>query len=70
MAGIQSRLKHLGLLVLVVCAKPATLANLKAFVEDVAATVPAEIIRDAVGNLRKRCRACMLADRGHFESFL
>ena len=50
--------------------KPATIEELKETVEDVAATIPEEMIRDAVANVRKRCRACIEADGDHFESFL
>jgi hypothetical protein len=50
--------------------KPATIEELKAVVEDVARTVPADMIRAAVGNIRKRCQACVEADGRHFESFL
>jgi len=51
-------------------AKPESLDELKAVVEDVAATATTEMIRNAVANLRRRCRACVMADGGHFESFL
>lgn len=50
--------------------KPATIDELKETVEDIARTVPEQMIRDAVGNIRKRCDACELAEGGHFESFL
>ena len=50
--------------------KPATLDELKTIVEDVAATVQEDMIRAAVGNIRKRCQACEEAKGGHFESFL
>ena len=50
--------------------KPATIAELRAIVEDVAATAPEEMIRDAVENIKKRCEACQMAEGGHFESFL
>ena len=50
--------------------KPATIEQLKAVVEDVARTVPVDMIRAAVGNVRKRCQACIQADGDHFEAFL
>ena len=50
--------------------KPTTIDELKAVVEDVVRTVPVEMIRQAATNIRKRCRACIQADGGHFESFL
>ena len=49
--------------------KPATIDELKETVGDVARTVPEQMIRDAVANIRKRCEACVLADSNHFESF-
>ena len=50
--------------------KPATVEELRAAVEDVASTVPEEMIRDAAQNFIKRCRACIEASGGHFEYFL
>ena len=50
--------------------KPTTIDELKATVEEVAASVPVDLIRKAVANVRKRCSACILAGGDHFESFL
>ena len=52
--------------------KPSTIDKLNAVVEDVARSVPQEMIRDAVANVRKRCQACVDAFGfgGHFVSFL
>ena len=50
--------------------KPTTIDELKETVEDVARTIPEEMIREAVANIRKRCRACEAASGDHFESFL
>ena len=50
--------------------KPSSIDELKAVVEDMARSVPQEMIRDAVENVRKRCQACVEALEGHFESFL
>ena len=50
--------------------KPTTLEELMEIVEDVARTVPLEMVRKAATNVRKRCRACIQADGGHFEHFL
>ena len=54
----------------VYCIKPSNVDELRAAVEDVAATVPEEMIRDAAQNVVKRCRACIEASGGHFEYFL
>ena len=46
--------------------EPTTIDELKETVEDVAHTVPEQMIRDAVANIRKRCKACVLVARiGH-----
>ena len=50
--------------------KPTTIDELKAIVEDVAHTVPVEMICKSVAGIKKRCRACIQAEGGHFESFL
>ena len=50
--------------------KLATMEELRAVVEDVASTVPEEMIRDAAKNVIKRCKACIEASGGHFEYFL
>ena len=50
--------------------KPTTIEELKAVVEDVARTVPVDMIRAAVANVRKRCRACIQAEGNHFEAIL
>ena len=50
--------------------KPETIDELKAVVEDVVSSIPEEMIRKSVANLRKRCEACLAADGGHFEHFL
>ena len=50
--------------------KPSDIDELKATVEEVARSIPVEMVRDAARNLRKRCRACEDASGGHFESFL
>ena len=50
--------------------KPTTIEELKAVVEDVARTVPVDMIRAAVANVRKRCQACIQAEGGHFEAIL
>ena len=49
--------------------KPSNVEELRAAVEDVAATVPEEMIRDAAQNVVKRCKACLKASGGHFEYF-
>ena len=43
--------------------------ELKETVKDVVRTVPERMIRDVVANICKRCKACVLADDDHFESF-
>ena len=50
--------------------KPTSVEELRAAVEDVARTVPEEMIRDAAKNVIKRCKACIAASGGHFEYFL
>ena len=50
--------------------KPQTIDELKEVVEDVARTIPEEMVRKTVANIRKRCRACIMADGDHFEAFL
>ena len=50
--------------------KPATIEELMHVVEDVAQTNPEENVRKTVANIRKRCRACIMAGGDHFESFL
>ena len=50
--------------------KPSDIDELKATVEEVARSIPVEMVSDAVWNLRKRCGACEDASGGHFESFL
>ena len=50
--------------------KPTTIDDLKETVKDVASTLLKQMIRDAVANLCKRCKACVLADGDHFEPFL
>ena len=50
--------------------QPSTIEELMAAVEDVAATIPEEMVRAAAANVRKRCEACLEADGGHFEYFL
>ena len=52
------------------CQKTSTIAELTAIVEDVAATAPKEMIHDAVGNIRKRCQACQMAEGSQYEPFL
>ena len=50
--------------------KTSTIAELTAIVEDVATTVPKEMIQDAVGNIRKGCQECQMAEGGRYEPFL
>ena len=50
--------------------KPANVEELMAAVEDVATTIPEEMVRAAAANVRKRCEACLMASGGHFEYFL
>ena len=50
--------------------KPATINELKETVKDVARTVLEHTIRDMVANIRKRCKACVLADGYRFKYFL
>ena len=50
--------------------KPVTLDELKAVVDDIALTVPEQVIWDAVANIRKCCWACKVANGGHFEASL
>ena len=54
----------------VCCQKASIIAELTAIVEDVAATAPKEMIHDAVGNIRKRCQACQMAEGSQYEPFL
>ena len=51
------------------CHNTSTIAELTAIVEDVATTAPKEMIRDAVGNIRKCCQAYQMVEGGHFEPF-
>ena len=46
--------------------KPATIEKLR----EIVGTIPEEMVRDAIANLRKRYQACKAAACGHFESFL
>ena len=50
--------------------KPKTIDELKEAVEDVAASIPEDMIRASAGNLRRHCEACLMVDGGHFEHFL
>ena len=50
--------------------KPASIQELMEVVEDVARTIPEEMVRKSVANIRKRCRAYIVAGGDHFESFL
>ena len=54
----------------VCCQKTSTIAELTAIVEDVAATAPKEMMHDAVGNIRKHCQACQMAEGSQYEPFL
>ena len=47
--------------------KPATIAELKQIVEDLARELSGEIIRTVMANFRRRCEACLEADGGAFE---
>ena len=50
--------------------KLATINKLKETVKDVARTVLEHTIRDVVAKIRKRCKACVLADGDRFKYFL
>ena len=50
--------------------QPESIAELREAVEDVAATIPEEMLRDAAQNVRKRAKACIEASGGHFEHFV
>ena len=50
--------------------KPATIEELKQVVEDLAAELSGEIIRNVMANFRARREACLQADGGAFEYFL
>ena len=43
--------------------------ELKKTVEDIEQIVPVQMIREATGNIRKKCKACKQAAGDHFESF-
>ena len=47
-----------------------SIAELQRAVEDVAGTIPEEMLRDAAQNVRKRAKACIEASGGHFKHFL
>ena len=50
--------------------KPMTNIKLKKTVKDIEHMVPEQMIRDAMGNIHKKCKACKQAESDHFESFL
>ena len=50
--------------------QPESIAELQRAVEDVAGTIPEEMLRDAAQNVRKRAKACIEASGGHFKHFL
>ena len=51
----------------VCCIKPALIPELQQAVEDVAATILMEMLRDAVQNLRKRAQAFLEASGGYLK---
>ena len=50
--------------------KPATIDELRTVVEDVVKTIPESMVRKTVANIRKRCRACLMAEGNNFKAFL
>ena len=50
--------------------RPQTINKPKEVVEDMVRTIPEEMIRKTVANIRNRERACIMANGDHFESFL
>ena len=48
----------------------ATIDELKNTVIDIEHMVPEQMIRDAMANIHKKCKACKQAEGDHFESFL
>ena len=50
--------------------KPVTIDELREVVEDMTKTIPETMVRKTIANIRKRCRACLMADGDHFEAFL
>ena len=50
--------------------KQASIEELMEVIEDVAQTIPEEMVRKSVANIRKQCRAYIVAGGDHFESFL
>ena len=50
--------------------QPESIAELQRAVEDVAGTIPEEMLRDAAQNVRKRAKTCIEGSGGHFEHFL
>ena len=52
------------------CIKTESILELQQAAQDIANTIPAEMLRDAAQNERNRAQACIDASDGHFEYFL
>ena len=50
--------------------KLVTINELKKTVKDIKHMVPEQMIRDAMGNIHKKCKACKQAEGDLFEPFL
>ena len=50
--------------------KPTTVAELKTVLQDIWTNLPQQSIDNAVSSFRKRVKACIQADGGHFEHLL
>ena len=50
--------------------KLVTINELKKTVKVIEHMVPEQMIRDVMGNIHKKCKACKQAEGDHFECFL
>ena len=57
-------------MILVHLYESVTIDELKKIVKDIEHMVPEQMIRDAMGNIHKKCKACKQAEGNHFESIL
>ena len=57
-------------MILVHLHEPVTIDELKKTVKNIKHMVPEQMIKDATGNIHKKCKAYKQAEGGHFETFL
>ena len=56
-------------MILVHLQEPVTIKKLKKTVEDIECMVPEQMIRDTMGNILKKGKACKQAEGDHLKSF-